>query len=155
MDSDRLGKLDENQLVERIDGIIKDIEQIKSPQFIGPDSLKPRILTTNQTDEPFQAVFTGTFYVINWSIDFYADTQANPYMLAFLEVYDPAGNPTSWSILNSYNHSQSTLIAVDDGHIQQFVIADSNVPWSFRLFVQASDSGRLSIYDYQAGYQVQ
>jgi hypothetical protein len=147
----RLDLAPDNQLETSLKGILRDIEQIKTAQAIGKDSLVPQIV---QSDQPWDVeAQLNTYYEINKLVTFTADTQLNPYVGLFLEFYELDGSayPTSdltTFLINPVFPDDKPLYQ-DDRTARLQIYIQGLVSRSFRIkiFMLVSDRGSFVVTD--------
>lgn len=149
----RLELLPENDVVATLKKALDDIEQIKQKQFIGSDSLRPQILSSNKTYDFTAELDTFNpippLYYVAFIITFTADNQLNPYTRPFAELFDLSGTPFPYSSLDLYNVNELTQASLspyvdDKTTVQQFIVRSAS-QFRLKLYLQASDKGNYSL----------
>lgn len=146
----RLDLAPDNQYETVVKGILRDIEQIKTAQAIGKDSLVPQIV---QSDLPWdlQAVLNGN-YEINTILTYTADTQLNPYVGMAVEFYELDGSVFPATDLSTF---LIQVIQPDDGRplfhddrtvkLQLYVEGPSTRAFRVKIFLLVSDRGSFTL----------
>jgi len=93
----RLTITPENETPLQIATILRDIEQLKNRQGFGADSIRPRIVQTEDLfdiDSTFDDVSPGQWATpfTGSNAYFRADTQLNPYATPVVKILNPDGS---------------------------------------------------------------
>lgn len=143
----------QNQIITTLQGVFKDIEQIKNRQSLGGDIITPVVLETDNTYD-YSSNFDGFNHYIELHIKFTANTQTDPYMFPVLQFLDTSNNSLSPALFSNYSISPIGGVIYFLGHsfgnfgdkifYNHITAQRSSAAFRVKLLIFTSDRG---VYD--------
>lgn len=139
---------------DQLNKLLKDIEQIKTAQAIGKDSLRPQIVQSDDAwdIEAEKDLFNPPFYYeINETVRYVADNQPNPYMGVAVEFYELDGSVYPTSDITNYNINQlrpGSMQHFHDDYTDRFQLVIRGLTtraFRIKIFLLVSDRGTMII----------
>lgn len=147
----RVNNLLDFHVEEKLKSITSSIEEIKTEQRLGGDSITPIVFEFDQFITPSSDGF-GNYYVEVYC-EFIANTQLNPYIRPQYKFYDMSENEVVPGNLDTFVVSNitgsiwftgSNLPNYDDNKAYSYIAYEDTTPYKVKIILYASDHGTFN-----------
>lgn len=138
----RIDNLPENQLIARTQKILQEIENLKSRQFIGADSLKIINNISNNTWDINDSVnsFTQAF----WRVTFAPNNVATTYTELQYE-FEVVGNSSEFIYIDTYPAPNTITSGIGSDYILEYTNFFNPTTLRVKFAVKSADTGTITL----------